>query len=61
MGRKLLRKQARRMSTRFAGRCTARVKAPSGFEEVMNTNHHSKPVMIGKIDALGDSSHLAVD
>ncbi len=31
-----------------------RVKAPSGFEEVMNTNHHlSKPVMIGKIDALG--------
>ena len=31
-----------------------RVKAPSGFEEVMNTNHHlSKPVMIGKIDASG--------
>ena len=31
-----------------------RVKAPSGFEEVMNTNHHlSKPVMIGKIDARG--------
>jgi urea transport system substrate-binding protein len=31
-----------------------RVKAPSGFEEVMNTNHHlSKPVMIGKIDAEG--------
>jgi urea transport system substrate-binding protein len=31
-----------------------RVKAPSGFEEVMNTNHHlSKPVMIGKIDAAG--------
>jgi urea transport system substrate-binding protein len=31
-----------------------RVKAPSGFEETMNTNHHlSKPVMIGKIDAAG--------
>jgi urea transport system substrate-binding protein len=31
-----------------------RVKAPSGFEEVMNTNHHlSKPVMIGKINASG--------
>jgi urea transport system substrate-binding protein len=31
-----------------------RVRAPSGFEEVMNTNHHlSKPVMIGKIDAAG--------
>jgi len=31
-----------------------RVKAPSGFEEVMNVNHHlSKPVMIGKIDASG--------
>jgi urea transport system substrate-binding protein len=31
-----------------------RVKAPSGFEEVMNTNHHlSKPAMIGKIDAAG--------
>jgi urea transport system substrate-binding protein len=31
-----------------------RVKAPSGFEEVMNTNHHlSKPVMIGKINSLG--------
>ena len=31
-----------------------RVKAPSGFEEVMNTNHHlSKPVMIGKIDVAG--------
>ena len=29
-----------------------RVKAPSGFEEVMNTNHLlSKPVMIGRIDA----------
>jgi urea transport system substrate-binding protein len=28
-----------------------RVKAPSGFEEVMNTNRHrSKPAMIGKID-----------
>lgn len=31
-----------------------RIKAPSGFEEVMNTNHHlSKPVMIGKADAFG--------
>jgi urea transport system substrate-binding protein len=31
-----------------------RVKAPSGFEEVMNANHHlSKPVMIGKINASG--------
>ncbi|MCC8960977.1 urea ABC transporter substrate-binding protein [Bradyrhizobium sp. Pear76] len=31
-----------------------RVKAPSGFEEVMNANHHlSKPIMIGKIDAAG--------
>ena len=31
-----------------------RIKAPSGFEEVMNTNHHlSKPVMIGKVDASG--------
>jgi urea transport system substrate-binding protein len=31
-----------------------RVKAPSGFEEVMNTNHHlSKPVMIGRIDPAG--------
>ena len=31
-----------------------RVKAPSGFEEVMNTNHHlSKPVMIGRINAAG--------
>jgi len=31
-----------------------RVKAPSGFEVVMNTNHHlSKPVMIGKINASG--------
>jgi urea transport system substrate-binding protein len=31
-----------------------RVRAPSGFEEVMNTNHHlSKPAMIGKIDATG--------
>jgi urea transport system substrate-binding protein len=31
-----------------------RVKAPSGFEEVMNTNHLlSKPVMIGRIDAAG--------
>jgi len=31
-----------------------RVKAPSGFEIVMNTNHHlSKPVMIGKINTSG--------
>jgi urea transport system substrate-binding protein len=31
-----------------------RVKAPSGFEVVMNTNHHlSKPAMIGKIDGTG--------
>jgi urea transport system substrate-binding protein len=31
-----------------------RVKAPSGFEEVMNTNHHlSKPVMIGKVGTSG--------
>ena len=31
-----------------------RVRAPSGFEEVMNTNHHlSKPVMIGKINPTG--------
>jgi urea transport system substrate-binding protein len=31
-----------------------RVKAPSGFEEVMNTNHHlSKPAMIGRIDSTG--------
>ena len=31
-----------------------RVTAPSGFEEVMNTNHHlSKPVMIGRIDPAG--------
>jgi urea transport system substrate-binding protein len=31
-----------------------RVKAPSGFEEVMNTNHLlSKPVMIGRMDATG--------
>jgi urea transport system substrate-binding protein len=31
-----------------------RVKAPSGFEVVMNTNHRlSKPVMIGKIGASG--------
>jgi urea transport system substrate-binding protein len=29
-------------------------KAPSGFEVVMNTNHHlSKPVMIGKINSSG--------
>ncbi len=31
-----------------------RVKAPSGFEEVMNTDHHlSKPAMIGKINSAG--------
>ena len=31
-----------------------RIKAPSGFEVVMNTNHHlSKPVMIGKINSSG--------
>jgi urea transport system substrate-binding protein len=31
-----------------------RVKAPSGFEEVMNTNHYlSKPAMVGKINAQG--------
>ena len=31
-----------------------RLKAPSGFEVVMNTNHHlSKPAMIGKINASG--------
>ena len=31
-----------------------RIKAPSGFEVVMNTNHHlSKPAMIGKLDASG--------
>ena len=31
-----------------------RVKAPSGFEIVMNTNHHlSKPAMIGKINSAG--------
>jgi urea transport system substrate-binding protein len=31
-----------------------RVKAPSGFEIVMNTNHHlSKPVMIGRINSTG--------
>jgi urea transport system substrate-binding protein len=31
-----------------------RVRAPSGFEVVMNTNHHlSKPAMIGKLDASG--------
>ena len=31
-----------------------RVNAPSGFEVVMNTNHHlSKPVMIGKINLSG--------
>ena len=31
-----------------------RVRAPSGFEVVMNTNHHlSKPVMIGKLEPSG--------
>ena len=31
-----------------------RIKAPSGFEIVMNTNHHlSKPAMIGKINSGG--------
>jgi urea transport system substrate-binding protein len=31
-----------------------RIKAPSGFEVVLNTNHHlSKPVMIGKINSSG--------
>jgi urea transport system substrate-binding protein len=31
-----------------------RLNAPSGFEVVMNTNHHlSKPAMIGKINAVG--------
>jgi urea transport system substrate-binding protein len=31
-----------------------RVKAPSGFEVVMSTNHHlSKPAMIGKLNASG--------
>ena len=31
-----------------------RIRAPSGVEEVMNTNHHlSKPVMIGKVSPSG--------
>ena len=31
-----------------------RLKAPSGFEVVMNTNHHlSKPVMIGRVNSAG--------
>ncbi len=31
-----------------------RLKAPSGFEVVMNTNHHlSKPVMIGRVNSSG--------
>jgi urea transport system substrate-binding protein len=31
-----------------------RIKAPSGFEVVMNTNHHlSKPAMIGKLNPMG--------
>lgn len=33
---------------------TQRVKAPSGFEVAMNTNHHlSKPAMIGKLNSAG--------
>jgi len=37
-----------------AGQYGQRIKAPSGFEVVMNTNHHlSKPVMIGKINSSG--------
>ncbi|KJC46282.1 branched-chain amino acid ABC transporter substrate-binding protein [Bradyrhizobium sp. LTSP857] len=31
-----------------------RIRAPSGFEVVMNTNHHlSKPAMVGKLQATG--------
>ncbi|OKO66974.1 branched-chain amino acid ABC transporter substrate-binding protein, partial [Bradyrhizobium sp. NAS80.1] len=31
-----------------------RIKAPSGFEVAMNTNHHlSKPVMIGRVNSSG--------
>jgi urea transport system substrate-binding protein len=31
-----------------------RIKAPSGFEVIMNTNHHlSKPAMIGKLNPMG--------
>lgn len=31
-----------------------RVKAPSGFEVMMNTNHHlSKPAMVGKLNPMG--------
>ena len=30
-----------------------RVRAPSGFEVVMNTNHLSKPAIIGKLEASG--------
>jgi urea transport system substrate-binding protein len=31
-----------------------RIRAPSGFEVVMNTNHHlSKPVMIGRVNSFG--------
>ena len=31
-----------------------RIKAPSGFEVIMNTNHHlSKPAMIGKLNPTG--------
>ena len=34
-----------------------RIKAPSGFEVVMNTNHHlSKPAMIGKLNPWGAST-----
>ena len=40
-----------------------RIKAPSGFEIVMNTNHHlSKPAMIGKINSAGNLRRcLALD
>ena len=40
-----------------------RIKAPSGFEVVMNTNHHlSKPAMIGKLNPDGKLRRgLAVD
>ena len=40
-----------------------RINAPSGFEVVMNTNHHlSKPAMIGKLNSAGTLRRgLAVD
>ena len=40
-----------------------RIKAPSGFEVVMNTNHHlSKPAMIGKLNSSGTLRRgLAID